>query len=113
MCYIEVGLDGAVTWGDVTGADERASRGQSQLYAVWPGEWASHLFEIDDLDEFLRAFGFIHDKSRTGLADHQHEVWWRSGTRDPNPERNVGVHRSTTDLRVRDQGHQGVGRPDS
>ena len=48
MCYIEVGLDGAVTWGDVTGADERASRGQSQLYAVWPGEWASHLFVIDD-----------------------------------------------------------------
>lgn len=85
MCCIEVGPDGVITWGGGKAAYERALRGQSRLYAVWPGTWASHLFLIDDLDEFGRAFGFVRDEDRTGLADHQHDVSWNPGPHDPNP----------------------------
>jgi hypothetical protein len=74
-CYIEVGPDGAVTWGVPDEQTlERARTGTSQLFALWPGQWSSHLFAIDDLDECARALGFQHDESRTGLADHDHDV---------------------------------------
>ncbi|WP_217559974.1 hypothetical protein [Paenibacillus sp. GbtcB18] len=29
------------------------------LHAVWPGNWSSDLFIIDDLDAFAKAFNFI------------------------------------------------------
>lgn len=54
-CYIEVHKDGDVTHGADRAAYERAVTGESRLYAVWPGEWSSHLFVIDDLDEYARA----------------------------------------------------------
>ncbi|MFF3588380.1 hypothetical protein ACFYYI_14595 [Streptomyces sp. NPDC002387] len=50
--------------------------GTSRLFAVWPGEWSSDLFVIDDLDEFAKAHGIKHDEERTGLKDHVHEVKW-------------------------------------
>ena len=30
----------------------RASTGESKIVAVWPGQWRSDLFIIDDLDSF-------------------------------------------------------------
>lgn len=76
MCYIEVEADGTVTWGSDRGSYERALAGKSRLYAVWPGQRSSHLFVIDDLDEYARALGIVHDEERTGLAQHEHDVRW-------------------------------------
>ncbi|RSM60067.1 hypothetical protein DMB66_25620 [Actinoplanes sp. ATCC 53533] len=42
--------------------------GTSRLFAVWPGDYSSDLFVIDDLDAYARAVGLIHDETRTGLA---------------------------------------------
>ncbi|MGK5530641.1 hypothetical protein [Streptomyces sp. URMC 129] len=75
-CYIEVWNDGTVTHGTDDGTYRRALTGESRLFAVWPGEWSSHLFLIDDLDEYARAVGIEHDQERTGLAEHVHDVQW-------------------------------------
>lgn len=85
-CYIEVHEDGRVTHGDDRAAYERAVAGKSRLFAVWPGEWSSHLFVIDDLDEYAKAHGIKHDQNRTGLEEHVHDVEWTEATgRNPNP----------------------------
>jgi hypothetical protein len=76
MCYIEIDRDGAISWGVGIDAYERTKKGESRLYAVWPGQWSSQLFVIDDLDQYAGAFGIIHDEKRTGLADHEHQVRW-------------------------------------
>lgn len=85
MCYIEVAKDGEVTFGRDSGTYQRARSGESRLYAVWPGRWRSDLFTIDDLDEYARAFGIVHDEKRTGLADHRHGVQWSTHPHEPNP----------------------------
>lgn len=85
MCYIEVAADGSVHWGSDAGTLERAKTGKSKLYAVWPGQWSSHLFVIDDLDQYARAFGIIHDETRTGLADHDHEARWSISKYEEKP----------------------------
>ncbi|MFI0263889.1 hypothetical protein ACH4OW_33285 [Streptomyces sp. NPDC017056] len=79
-CYVEVHEDGTVTHGGGHAAYERAVAGKSRLFAVWPGEWSSHLFVIDDLDEYAKAHGIKHDEERTGLKEHVHDVQW-----EPNP----------------------------
>ncbi|MGW6358745.1 hypothetical protein ACWFR5_27120 [Streptomyces sp. NPDC055092] len=84
-CYIEIHEDGTVTHGDQRAAYERALAGTSRLYAVWPGNWSSDLFEIDDLDEFAKALGIKHDEERTGLKDHTHEVSWSTSEHGQNP----------------------------
>ncbi|MFI6814482.1 hypothetical protein ACIBG7_18875 [Nonomuraea sp. NPDC050328] len=89
LCYIEVFEDGTVSHGRDTGTYERARSGKSRLLAVWPGEWASHLFTIDDLDEYARAHGLVHDEERTGLADHEHVVRWEL---DPSEDKPMGTY---------------------
>ncbi|THA62337.1 hypothetical protein E6P78_23280 [Streptomyces sp. A0958] len=85
-CYIEVHDDGRVTHGNDRAAYERAVAGKSRLFAVWPGEWSSDLFMIDDLDEYAKAQGIKHDQNRTGLEEHVHDVEWTEATgRNPNP----------------------------
>jgi hypothetical protein len=86
MCYFEVSRDGNVRWGNDAGARERALAGDVRLYAVWPGKWSSHLFVIDDLDQYARAFGIVHDAARTGLADHEHEVRWAVSPYEDKPD---------------------------
>ncbi|GAA2442511.1 hypothetical protein GCM10010191_68540 [Actinomadura vinacea] len=76
MCYIEVRSDGTVTHGRDAGTYQRARDGESRLFAVWPGKWKSDLFAIDDLDQYAKAFGIVHDEERTGLSEHAHEVRW-------------------------------------
>lgn len=85
MCYIAVDRDGGVRWGIDADTYERARAGDARLYAVWPGQWSSHLFVIDDLDEYARAFGIVHDPVRTGLADHEHQVRWEVSSYERNP----------------------------
>lgn len=84
-CYIEVHADGAVSQGAGTYAYQRAVAGASRLFAVWPGNWSSDLFAIDDLDAYARAVGVIYDHERTGLAEHQHTERWQS-THEQNPQ---------------------------
>jgi hypothetical protein len=83
-CYIEVDNDGSVTQGVDAQAYQRAVAGTSRLFAVWPGDYSSDLFVIDDLDAYARAVGLIHDRERTGLDDHEHQVRWEPADRDPN-----------------------------
>jgi hypothetical protein len=85
-CFIEVAVDGTVTGGDGRGAYERAVAGESRLYAVWPGQWSSDLFLIDDLEEYARAVGLIHDEDRTGLARHEHDVRWAVSPYEDKPD---------------------------
>lgn len=85
MCYIEVHKDGQVTHGRDADTYRRATAGESRLFAVWPGEWSSDLFAIDDLDQYARAFGIVHDEERTGLADHEHRVRWTISSSEDKP----------------------------
>jgi hypothetical protein len=77
-CYIEVAADGTVSQGAGAEAYSRAKAGASRLFAVWPGQYRSDLFAVDDLDEYARATGLLHDPERTGLVEHVHEVSWES-----------------------------------
>ncbi len=77
MCYIEVSNSGVVTFGDDVVAYERAIRGESSLYAVWPGNYSSDLFHIDDLEEYAKGKGIVNDPQRTGVENHPHNVSWR------------------------------------
>ena len=61
VCYFEVAQDGQVVQmqhnqTEAANVYSRIINGQSRLYAVWPGNWRSDLFEIDDLDAFTEAF---------------------------------------------------------
>ncbi|MCX4683930.1 hypothetical protein OG401_06320 [Kitasatospora purpeofusca] len=84
-CYIEISDDGTVSHGTDAGTYERARSGKSRLFAVWPGNWSSDLFIIDDLDEYARAHGIIHDQARTGLDDHEHQVRWKLSPYETKP----------------------------
>lgn len=75
-CVIEIHTDGTVSQGGGAEPLRRARDGESRLFAVWPGEWRSDLFAIDDLDEYARALGILPDPERTGLQDHEHDVAW-------------------------------------
>ncbi|MFI9597095.1 hypothetical protein [Nonomuraea sp. NPDC052265] len=86
MCYIEVSNAGEVTHGTDGGTYQRVHSGESRLFAVWPGEWSSHLFAIDDLDQYARALGLVHDEKRTGLADHEHQVRWATSQFENKPQ---------------------------
>jgi hypothetical protein len=86
MCYIEVSNDGEVTHGTGRDTYQRVRSGESRLFAVWPGEWSSNLFAIDDLDQYARALGLIHDEKRTGLADHEHKVRWATSEFEDKPQ---------------------------
>ncbi|HEU0132705.1 MAG TPA: hypothetical protein VFQ85_17105 [Mycobacteriales bacterium] len=60
VCYIEQTGEQVVqitTIGDLREAVGRARAGGSRLLAVWPGEWRSDLFLIDDLDALAANIG--------------------------------------------------------
>ncbi|WLQ34666.1 hypothetical protein P8A18_15025 [Streptomyces castrisilvae] len=101
MCYIEVHKDGSVTHGHDAQTYRRVLAGDSQLYAVWPGEWSSHLFVIDDLDEYAKALGIVHDEERTGLAEHQHDVRWELSSLGGQARWHLHLDRGMARLRVR------------
>ena len=57
VCYIEqYKTDGGdeitqcSTRAEIRGAVRRSLAGQSRILAVWPGQWSSDLFEIDDIE---------------------------------------------------------------
>ncbi|ATW28203.1 hypothetical protein [Candidatus Formimonas warabiya] len=75
VCYIQVDKCGEVTqisneYSEILAAYKNAVNEQAKIYAVWPGNYRSDLFEIDNLDALADAFQ-IH-----GLADHEHRISW-------------------------------------
>ena len=56
VCYMELSNDGSIkqlsTKNEKFQAYLNAKAGNSQILAVWPGQWRSDLFLIDDLDSF-------------------------------------------------------------
>lgn len=56
VCYMELSNDGNIkqlsTQNEKLQAYINAKAGTSKLLAVWPGQWRSDLFIIDDLDSF-------------------------------------------------------------
>ncbi|MCP2321027.1 hypothetical protein APR12_006417 [Nocardia amikacinitolerans] len=85
VCYIEVGEDGTVSHGVNIDSWSRAKGGKSRLFAVWPGQWRSDLFVIDDLDRMGGAFGFIHSEAASGLKEHDHTAKWALSKYEANP----------------------------
>lgn len=68
ICYFEVDKNGNVLpvphknksdRPTVLEAYQRAINKTTTLYAVWPGNWRSDLFIIDDLDAFAKGLGLI------------------------------------------------------
>ncbi len=68
VCYFEVDKNGNVSRvyhknksdrPKVLEAYQRVMNKTTTLYAVWPGNWKSDLFIIDDLDAFAKEFNFI------------------------------------------------------
>jgi len=53
VCYIEVSGAGGLRQiqgrGEIRDAVVRAERGESRIYAAWPGQYRTDLFFIDDL----------------------------------------------------------------
>ncbi|WP_225987356.1 hypothetical protein [Streptomyces spectabilis] len=72
--------DGTVTHDGDRAAYERAMADTSRLFVVWPGEWSSHLFVIDDLDEYATAHGIQYAEEQTGLKEHVHDMRWESAS---------------------------------
>lgn len=75
ICYFEVYRDGTVKrvhhknkcdFPNVVEAYERLRKKTTTLYAVWPGQYSSDLFIIDDLNVFREAFG-IENKELVGV----------------------------------------------
>ena len=61
VCYLSLDAAGSLTqvghdFSSAAEAYRRAAAGEIRLYAVWPGEYSSDLFEIDDLNAFADAF---------------------------------------------------------
>ena len=56
ICYIELFATGEIkqlaTYHDKIEGYVHAQSGISKLFAVWPGQWRSDLFIIDDLEAF-------------------------------------------------------------
>jgi hypothetical protein len=87
VCYIEVDQLGNVS--QVTnhniGLYERIQKGESKLYVVWPGQYHSDLFLIDDSTVYAKAQGIIPDPERSGLQEHEHQVQWQIDSSESNP----------------------------
>lgn len=68
VCYFEVDKSGNVSEvyhknksdkPKILEVYQRIMNKITTLYAVWPGNWRSDLFIIDDLDAFAKAFDLI------------------------------------------------------
>lgn len=71
LCYFEVYNNGKVSHishknksdiNNINEAYKRALNKETTLYAVWPGNWRSDLFVIDDLEIFAKEFELLENK---------------------------------------------------
>jgi len=75
VCYIEVDNSGKVSQvsnsiASISASYHNAINGQVRIYAVWPGNYRSDLFEIDNLDALADAFGVPRPD------EHTHSITW-------------------------------------
>lgn len=68
VCYMEVFPDGNIRQLKETNekleAYMNANSGRSTIYAVWPGQWRSDLFIVDDLEAFHEGQNLLGLKPR-------------------------------------------------
>lgn len=70
---------------EATAAYKSALAGDCKLYAVWPGQYRSDLFVVDDLNAFADAFGIQRPD------DHVHAVEWELDPFDDGVSRSAWV----------------------
>jgi hypothetical protein len=58
---------------------------KGELYAVWPGNYSSDLFLVDDIDSLFMAYGLAK-------AKHIHDVEWKIGDFDDKGKRYAYVN---------------------
>ena len=86
VCYILADSKGHISQIDHTktalqSAYDTVTGGQAVLYAVWPGEYRSDLFIIDDLNAFADAVGIDRED------DHIHDLEWKLSDYDDGVSR--------------------------
>jgi len=86
VCYLALDQEGTLSQVDthfaaVCDAYRRAAEGEIRLYAVWPGQYRSDLFEIDDLNAFADAFGVMRPDG------HIHDLEWKLSRIDDGKSR--------------------------
>lgn len=89
-CIISVDGNGNVkqvnhTKAEVTAAYKSALAGECKLYAVWPGQYRSDLFAVDDLNAFADAFGIQHP------SEHVHDIEWALDSFDDGESRSAWI----------------------
>ncbi len=77
ICYIEISKDGDISQiphskDEIFSAYTKAKSGAVNIYAVWPGQYRSDLFIVDDLDLFAGAYGIT--TSNTHLHDVEYKI---------------------------------------
>lgn len=78
VCYILVTVDGNVVQvqhsaGELQAAYDAVCNKKASLYAVWPGNWRSDLFIIDDMEAFADALGL----TKMNEEEHIHDITWK------------------------------------
>lgn len=81
LCYIEVFSDGSVKQvspkiSEVEPAYNNLINNKSTLYAVWPGNYSSDLFIIDDPNLLADAYGIYYEGA------HSHKIKWKLSSID-------------------------------
>ena len=59
VCCFEIWSDGSIRQVErnktaMRESYERVKSGETKMYAVWPGQWSSDLFIIDDIEEWAK-----------------------------------------------------------
>ncbi len=89
-CYILVDSKGQVSHvahnkSELKSAYDSVVTGNAVLYAVWPGEYRSDLFIIDDINAFADAVG-VYRKD-----EHIHQLEWKISDYDDGVSRYASV----------------------
>lgn len=101
-CYIEIHKGGRITHGKDWTTYERAVAGESKLSTAW----SSHLFVIDDLNEYATAHGIKHDVRRPGLTRHVYQGRWTESGGEQNPAARTSASRSRWNAGARSAGRK-------
>ena len=78
ICYIEFSANGAVhqvscSKESIEEACFRVKAERATLYAVWPGQYKSDLFAVDDMDALSDAFGIEREKPHQHIVNYYYD----------------------------------------
>lgn len=105
ICYILVDDSGKVesvnnSIESKQDAYNKVKSGEATLYAVWPGQWRSDLFIIDDINKFAASVGIVRDDLDIELP----EMVWRYC-----PYCNDNLRSSYVKIDIKLEGYNGQG----